>query len=171
MPPKDRCVSLPGFGKEFTVHRYEARISWKRNGAKFSDNRYSRGHQWSFDGGVTVTGSSSPNSVPLPYSVVEAVDPEEALVASASSCHMLTFLYLAAKRGFVVESYLDHAFGVMEKNSAGKLAITRITLRPKIEFSADRSPAAEELESLHHTAHEQCYIANSLKSEVVVEAG
>ena len=150
--------------------RYEARISWKRDGAKFTDIRYSRGHEWSFDGGVRVAASSSPHSVPVPYSVVEAVDPEEALVAAASSCHMLTFLFLAAKRGFVVESYVDEAFGVMEKNPEGKLAITRITLRPAIEF-ADRSPTEEELESLHHSAHEQCYVASSLKSEVVVEAG
>jgi organic hydroperoxide reductase OsmC/OhrA len=158
-------------GKESGMHRYEARISWKRDGAKFTDTRYSRGHEWSFDGGVRVPASSSPASVPVPYSVVEAVDPEEALVAAASSCHMLTFLFLAAKRGFVVESYVDEAFGVMEKTPEGKLAITRITLRPKIEFSVDRSPSGEELQSLHHSAHEECYIASSLKSEVVVEAG
>jgi len=153
------------------MHRYEARVAWKRNGAKFTDLRYSRGHEWSFDGGVRLTASSSPASVPAPYSVVEAVDPEEALVAAASSCHMLTFLYLAAKRGFVVESYEDDAFGVLEKNAQGKLAITRITLRPKIEFSADKTPSAHELEALHRSAHEECYIASSIKSEVVVEAG
>jgi organic hydroperoxide reductase OsmC/OhrA len=107
--------------------------------------------------------------VPLPYSVAEAVDPEEALVASASSCHMLWFLFTAAKRGFVVDSYVDDAFGTMEKNAAGKLAFTRITLRPKIEFSGDKTPASEELQSMHHFAHEECYIANSLKCEVVVE--
>ena len=153
------------------MHTYEARVAWKRNGAKFTDLRYSRGHEWSFDGGVRLTGSSSPSSVPVPYSVVEAVDPEEALVAAASSCHMLTFLYLAAKRGFVVESYEDDAVGVLEKNAQGKLAITRITLRPKIEFTADKTPSASELEALHHSAHEECYIASSIKSEVVVEAG
>lgn len=152
------------------MHRYEARVAWKRNGAKFTDLRYSRGHEWSFDGGVRLTGSSSPSSVPVPYSVVEAVDPEEALVAAASSCHMLTFLYLAAKRGLVVESYEDDAFGVLEKNAQGKHAITRITLRPRIEFSADKTPSAHELEGLHHSAHEECYIASSIKSEVVVEA-
>ena len=153
------------------MHRYEARVTWKRNGAKFTDLRYSRGHEWSFDGGVRLTASSSPSSVPVPYSVVEAVDPEEALVAAASSCHMLTFLYLAAKRAFVVESYEDDAFGVLEKNQQGKLAITRITLRPKIGFAADKAPSAPELEALHHSAHEECYIASSIKSEVVVEAG
>lgn len=152
------------------MHRYEARVAWQRNGAKFTDLRYSRGHEWSFDGGVRLTGSSSPSSVPVPYSVVEAVDPEEALVAAASSCHMLTFLYLAAKRGFVVDSYADDAFGVLEKNEQGKLAITRITLRPKIEFTGEKTPSAHELEALHHSAHEECYIASSIKSEVVVEA-
>lgn len=153
------------------MHRYEATISWARNGAKFSDNRYSRGHEWSFDGGVKVAASSSPTVVPAPYSVVEAVDPEEALVASASSCHMLWFLSLAARRRFIVESYLDEAFGVIEKNADGKLAFSRITLRPKVQFSADRSPTAEELESLHHAAHDECFIANSLKCEIVVEPG
>jgi organic hydroperoxide reductase OsmC/OhrA len=152
------------------MHKYEAEISWKRQGAKFSDNRYSRGHEWSFDGGVKIMASSSPSVVPAPYSVVEAVDPEEALVASAASCHMLWFLWIASRRGFVVESYTDKASGIMEKNSEGKLAITRITLRPRIEFSADRAPSAEELQSLHHSAHDECFIANSLKSEVVVEA-
>jgi len=101
--------------------------------------------------------------------VAEAVDPEEALVAATSSCHMLCFLSLAAQRGFVVDSYVDEAFGVMEKNQTGKLAITRITLRPDIQFSGDKVPSAEELKSLHHTAHEECFIANSLKSEVLIE--
>jgi organic hydroperoxide reductase OsmC/OhrA len=108
--------------------------------------------------------------VPVPYSVVEAVDPEEALVASASSCHMLWFLSIAAKRGFIVESYVDEAFGTMEKNADGKFLITRITLRPKVEFSVDRLPCADELRSIHHSAHEECFIANSLKSEIVVDA-
>ena len=97
------------------MHRHTARVSWLRNGAPFTDNRYSRGHQWSFDGGARITASSSPSVVPLPYSVAEAVDPEEALIAAASSCHMLTFLYLAAKQGFVVDSYEDDAYGTMAK--------------------------------------------------------
>ena len=151
------------------MHKYQAGISWKRDGAKFTDNRYSRGHEWSFDGGVKISASSSPSGVPVPYSVVEAVDPEEALVAAAASCHMLWFLSLAARRGYVVESYFDNAIGIMEKNSEGKLAITRITLRPQVEFSVEQAPSAEELRSLHNLAHEECYIANSLKSEVVVE--
>ena len=158
-------------GKEPRLHRYEARVAWRRNGAAFTDGRYSRGHEWSFDGGVTVPASASPAVVPAPCSVAEAVDPEEALVASASSCHMLWFLSLAAKRGFVIESYVDDAFGVVEKNSEGKLFISRITLRPRIDFSGPKRPSAEELESLHHASHAECFIANSLKSEVVVEAG
>lgn len=151
------------------MHKYEAEISWKRDGARFTDNRYSRGHEWSFDGGVKIMASSSPSVMPVPYSVVEAVDPEEALVASAASCHMLWFLSITAKRGYVVESYVDKAIGIMEKNSEGKMAITRITLRPKVEFSVDRAPSAAELQSLHHLAHAECFIANSLKSEIVVE--
>jgi organic hydroperoxide reductase OsmC/OhrA len=151
------------------AHRYEARIAWRRGDAVFSDNRYSRGHEWSFDGGVKVPASSSPALVPR-YSVERAVDPEEALVASASSCHMLWFLSLAASRGYVVDTYVDDAVGVMEKNAEGKVAITRITLRPRIDFSGDACPDAAALEELHHDAHASCFIANSLKSEIVVEA-
>ena len=152
------------------MHRYEARIAWQRAGAKFTDNRYSRGHEWSFDGGVRVPASSSPHSVRLPYSVAEAVDPEEALVAAAASCHMLWFLSLAVQRGFVVESYVDEAFGVMEPIAAGKLAFSRIHLRPRIAFAGDRQPAPQDLEALHHAAHAECFIANSLKSAVIVDA-
>jgi organic hydroperoxide reductase OsmC/OhrA len=150
------------------MHIYQARVAWKRNGATFSDSRYSRVHEWSFDGGTRIVASASPSAVPAPYSSAEAVDPEEALVACASSCHMLWFLLIAAKRGYVVESYVDDAVGVMEKNAEGKMAITRITLRPRIEFAAGKAPSAEQLESLHHGAHEECFIASSLKSEIVV---
>jgi len=153
------------------LHRYEAKITWTRDGAKFTDNRYSRGHEWSFDGGVKMKASASPSVVPLPYSIAEAVDPEEALVAAASSCQMLSFLFIAAKRGFVVDSYVDDAFGVMEKNAGGKLFISRLTLRPKIKFSGESIPTDAQLQSLHHAAHEECFIANSLKSEVIVENG
>lgn len=151
------------------MHRYEARISWQRGGAKFTDNRYSRGHEWSFDGGVTVSASSSPLTVKVPHSVAEAVDPEEALVAATSSCHMLWFLSLAGRRGFVVDRYADDAFGVMEKNADGKVAFTRITLRPQIEFVGEKLPSAAEIAALHHSAHEECFIANSLKCDVVIE--
>lgn len=151
------------------MHKYEARIAWQRAGAVFTDNRYSRGHTWSFDGGVTVPASSSPLTVKAPYSVVEAVDPEEALVAATSSCHMLWFLSLAGRQGFVVDRYTDSAFGVMEPNADGRLAFTRITLRPMIDFAGERRPSGEELAALHHRAHEACFIANSLKCDVVVE--
>lgn len=153
------------------MHKYEARISWERDGAKFVDNRFSRRHEWTFDGGCKVAASASPSVVPASFCAVEAVDPEEALVASASSCHMLWFLSLAAKRGFVVESYRDEAYGVMEKNPAGKLAFSRITLRPSIRFLAEKTPSAEELDALHHRAHDECFIANTLKCEIVVEPG
>lgn len=152
------------------MHTYKARIGWRRDGAAFSGGRYSRGHEWSFDGGVTVPASASPSHVPAPYSVEEAVDPEEAVVAAASSCHMLTFLFLAARRGFVVDSYVDAASAAMVKNSEGKEALGRITLRPVIRFAEGAAPSAEDLATLHHEAHEGCYVANSLKCEVVVEA-
>lgn len=152
------------------MHTYEARIAWSRNGAVFSDQRYGRGHEWSFDGGVRVPASASPSVVPAPCSVAEAVDPEEALVAAAASCHMLWFLSIAAERGFVVDRYDDRAVGVMERNEDGKLAITRIALRPSIVFSGNRGPEAAELAAMHRRAHEECYIANSLKTAIVVEA-
>lgn len=152
-------------------HTYEARVRWHRQQSeKFVDNRYSRAHEWAFDGGVTVRASSSPSVVPVPLSATDAVDPEEALVASASSCHMLYFLFFAAKRGFVVDGYDDEAVGVLEKNEAGKLFMSKITLRPLVTFSGDKMPTADELNALHHSAHEECFIATSLKSEIAVEA-
>jgi organic hydroperoxide reductase OsmC/OhrA len=151
------------------MSKHTATIVWQRNGAAFSDNRYSRGHTWRFDGGVEVPASSSPHSVRVPLSVEAAVDPEEAFVAALASCHMLWFLSLAAKRGFVVEAYRDEAVGVLGENDAGKLAITIVTLRPAITFGGDRRPSAQELDALHHEAHELCMIANSVKSEVRCE--
>jgi organic hydroperoxide reductase OsmC/OhrA len=152
------------------MHIYEATVTWDRGEQAFVDNRYSRGHMWSFDGGVRVNASSSPLSVPLPMSVAEAVDPEEALVAAASSCHMLFFLSYAARAGYIVDSYVDQAIGIMEKNAQGKVAITRITLRPTITFSGTRKPTAEELAHWHHESHDRCYIANSIKADIVIEA-
>jgi organic hydroperoxide reductase OsmC/OhrA len=151
------------------MSEYAATVEWRRDGAVFTDNKYSRGHRWLFDGGIEVPASSSPHSVRLPFSVEKAVDPEEALVAALSSCHMLTFLYLAAKKKFLIESYRDEAVGVMEKNELGRLAITRVTLRPEIIFGGHVMPTAAELEALHHAAHEECYIASSVKTEVRVE--
>ncbi len=151
------------------MKQFEAKLAWRRGAQSFADQRYSRAHEWIFDGGLRVPASSSPLSVPLPMSDPAAVDPEEALVAAASSCHMLFFLSLAAQRGFVVDDYRDHAVGTMEKNGEGKIAMTTIALRPAITFSLT-PPNAAELAALHHDAHAKCYIANSIKAEVVVEA-
>ena len=148
---------------------YTAKISWKSDSAEaFAANRYTRGHMWQFDGGVTVPASSSPHSVRVPYSIEAAVDPEEALVAAASSCHMLSFLYVAAKAGFNAVSYDDDAVGEMTATAEGKQWISTITLDPQIVWSG-KEPTKEELDHLHHEAHDICYIANSIKSEVVVK--
>lgn len=152
------------------MHTYEATISWSRGEDKFTDNRYSRAHTWRFDGGVEVPASSSPLVVPEPMSVAANVDPEEAFVAAVSSCHMLTFLWIAGRQGFVVDSYVDRAVGIMEKNAEGRIAVTRVTLRPRIVFSGERTPTAAEIDDMHHKAHEDCFIANSVKSEIIVES-
>jgi organic hydroperoxide reductase OsmC/OhrA len=151
------------------MSEYLATVEWRRNVATFSDNRFSRAHTWRFDGGLTVPGSSAPQVVRPPYSDPAAVDPEEAFVASASSCHMLWFLALAMKAGLIVDSYSDEAVGVLEKNTQGKLAITRITLRPRIDFSGAKVPTAAEIDALHRKAHEECYIANSVRTAITVE--
>lgn len=148
---------------------HHAEILWSRGDQPFLDNRYDRGHLWRFDGGIEVPGSSSPHVVPLPFSRQAAVDPEEAFVASLASCHMLWFLSLAAEAGFCVDDYRDQAEGRMGKNAEGKLAMTRVTLRPAVRFSAASQPSAGQLEALHHAAHEQCFIANSVNSEVRCE--
>lgn len=147
---------------------YSACIRWQRQQQTFTDQRYSRRHLWQFDGGLQVPGSSSPHSVPLPYSDPAAVDPEEAFVASVSSCHMLWFLSLAAKAGWVVDDYRDDAVGVMARNAEGQMAITVVTLRPAVRFEG-RQPPGDALARLHHEAHERCYIANSVKSEIRCE--
>ena len=147
---------------------YNALISWRSDSPEtFTKNRYSRGHSWEFDGGVSIAASSSPHVVPR-FSVEEAVDPEEALVASASSCHMLTFLYLAARAGFNVVSYTDNAVGEMATLEDGRQWVSRITLDPQIEWLGDE-PDTEALAKLHHDSHEMCFIANSIKSEIVVK--
>ena len=150
---------------------YTAKITWKSDSPEaFAKNQYSRGHSWEFDGGVTVPASSSPHAVRVPFSVEAAVDPEEALVASASSCHMLSFLWVVSKNGFVCDSYEDNAVGEMTTNEDGKQWISKITLDPQITWSGDKVPTVEELAHMHHEAHEVCYIANSIKSEVVIKA-
>ncbi len=155
-------------GEDLPMSEYTATIYWQRHGAVFTDQKYSRAHEWRFDGGATVPGSSSPHVVRLPYSDASAVDPEEAFVASLSSCHMLFFLSFAASQGFVVDSYQDAAVGVMARNEAGKMAMTLVTLRPKVVFSG-RQPTAQELDELHHRSHEECFIASSVKTDVRCE--
>jgi organic hydroperoxide reductase OsmC/OhrA len=150
------------------AHTYSATVHWQRDGANFADNSYSRGHEWRFDEGVVVPGSSAPSSVPLPMSRADAVDPEEALVAACSSCHMLFFLAFAARRGFTIDSYTDAAVGEMTKNEAGKLYISAITLDPKIVWSGDKRPTADDIAKLHERSHAECYIANSIRATVTV---
>jgi organic hydroperoxide reductase OsmC/OhrA len=150
-----------------TLAEYTATVEWDRTGAVFTDNRYSRGHRWRFDGGVEVPASSSPHSVPEPLSVAAAVDPEEAFVASISSCHMLWFLSIAAKHGLVVDSYRDDAVGVMGRSADGKVFVTTVTLRPRVALGGSKTATREELAAMHHEAHEACYIANSIRTEVL----
>lgn len=149
---------------------YVATVEWNRDGQPFLDNRYSRAHDWRFDGGAVVRGSSAPSSVPIPMSDPAAVDPEEALVAAVSSCHMLFFLAFAAKAGFTVDGYRDEAVAVMGKDDRGKISITAVILRPAVVFSGESRPDAAALADLHHRAHEHCYIANSIRAPVTVEA-
>jgi organic hydroperoxide reductase OsmC/OhrA len=152
------------------MSEYTARVKWIRQDHEpYIDNRYSRGHEWSFDGGAVVPASSSPHVVPLPYSVEANVDPEEAFVASLSSCHMLFFLSIAARNRFLVDAYVDNAVGLMENDEDGRMTMTRVTLRPEVSFSGDRVPTMEELKRIHHQSHEQCFIANSVKTVVVTD--
>ena len=151
------------------AHEYKATIVWRRQeGEDFSKGRYSRAHEIRFDGGITILGSASPSVVPLPFSREDAVDPEEMLVAALSNCHMLTFLDLARRAGIVIDSYEDEAVGMMERIAPMRMAITKVTLRPKIVY-ASAPPDKAKLDELHHQAHELCFIANSVKTEVTVE--
>jgi len=151
------------------AHIYKACVHWARGDADFASGRYSRVHQWDFDEGVSVRASSSPLSVRLPYSAADAVDPEEALVAAASSCHMLFFLSFAQKAGFLIDGYEDEASGLMDEDARGRQSITKIILRPRIAFAGERRPSEAQLADLHHRSHEHCYIASSIRANVVVE--
>lgn len=148
---------------------YTAEIRWSRNGAAFLDNRYSRAHRWHFDGGAEVNASASPQIVAVPMSDPAGVDPEEAFVASLSSCHMLWFLAIAAKRGFIVENYEDEAEGTLSPNDSGRMAMTRVILRPRVEFAPGKLPSSAELAAMHEEAHVKCFIAASVLTEVLVE--
>jgi organic hydroperoxide reductase OsmC/OhrA len=147
---------------------FRATIRWSRDGDVFTDGRYSRGHVWAFDG-IEVPGSSAPSSVRVPLSRPDAVDPEEALVAAASSCHMLFALDFARKAGFRVDSYEDAAQGVMTPNAAGKLFLSRITLSPVMVFSGEKRPTDADVAAIHHQAHAECYVAHSLRAEMLID--
>lgn len=148
------------------MSEHKATITWRMSGGDFLKGRYSREHTWTFDGGVTVPASSSPAAVPVPYSNPANVDPEEAFVASIASCHMLTFLYVAYREGFEVASYEDEAVGVMTKNERGVPWVSAVTLHPKIEYRGERTPTPEQLAKLHHRAHDECFISNSVKTQI-----
>jgi organic hydroperoxide reductase OsmC/OhrA len=148
---------------------HTAEIRWARKDACFIDSKYSRAHRWTFDGGAVVQASSSPQVVRVPLSDPSCVDPEEAFVAALASCHMLWFLDFAARHGFVVDSYADAALGQMGKNAEGKEVVISVTLRPHVLFSGDTAPSDSSLNQLHHEAHENCYLANSVLTKIHVE--
>ena len=150
------------------MSEHKAIIHWQNRGPDFLKGKYSREHTWSFDGGLTVNASSSPAVVPVPYSNAAYVDPEEAFVASVSSCHMLTFIYLASRQGFQVDNYVDEAVGVIAKNENGAAWVSSITLNPQITYGSQKTPTEADIDRLHHSAHEQCFIANSIKTLVKV---
>lgn len=147
------------------MSEHKVSLIWKRGDKPFEYQKYSRDHTWKFNGGHEMQASAAPAYLGNP----QLVDPEEAFVASLSSCQMLTFLAIAAKKKFVLDEYHDDATGYMEKNADGKLAITRVTLKPRLRFSDEKQPTAQEIEEMNHAAHEQCFIANSVKTEVKVE--
>ena len=147
------------------MSEHKATIDWKRETPDFAYETYNRDHDWIFDAGVTVRASANPAYL----GSETCVDPEEAFVASLSSCHMLTFLAITARKKFVVDSYCDEAVGVLAKDAAGRLAVTKVSLRPQVRFGGDKVPSPEELRQLHEQAHHACFIANSVKTEIVVE--
>ena len=150
-------------------HLYKATVSWRRGDGEFAKGRYSRGHSWRFDGGIEVPASASPQVVPKPYVVEAAVDPEEAFVASLASCHLLSFLWLAAKAGFVVDAYADDAVGVLAPKEGGRMWVSTVTLRPRVRFAPGAAPDAAAFADLHHRAHEECFIASSVRTDVRCE--
>ena len=162
MNPNELESQLPVF--PFTL-----KIAWERRDALFTDNRYSRVHRWTFDGGATIASSASPHIVPIPLSDPAAVDPEEAFVAAISSCHMLWFLSIAASRGLVIDAYEDRPVGYLEKDSTDHLAVTRVSLRPTIRFSGQTIPGPDVVATIHDQAHERCFIANSVRTQITVD--
>jgi len=150
------------------MSEHRASIAWKLTGPNFRKGHFSREHTWTFDGGVTVPASPSTTVIPAPWSNPEGVDPEEALVASIASCHMLTFLWVAARQGFEIESYADEAVGVLTKNERRIPWVSAVTLHPRVVYAGDKRPTHEEEAQLHHAAHDQCFIANSVKTAITV---
>lgn len=148
---------------------HTAEIFWERYDSRFTDNRYSRVDRWGFDGGADIPASSSPHIVRVPFSDPSCVDPEEAFVASLSSCHMLWFLSFAVRDGYLVDRYADAAVGEMAKNAGGREAVTCVTLRPAVTFSGELVPDDAALARLHHEAHDSCFLANSLKTVIEIE--
>ncbi len=153
------------------MSEHSATVVWQRNDQAFTDNAYSRAHHWRFDGGAVVAASASPDVVPLPMSVAENVDPEEAFVAALASCHMLFFLSIAAKRGYLIDSYTDAALGYTGKNDEGKVAVTKVVLEPKVSFTGEKIPTAEQVRQMHERSHDLCFIANSVKTEIIIRSG
>ena len=147
------------------MHEYRAATTWRRTSADFTYDTYNRAHEVRFGSGHIAPWSAAPEF----KGDVDRVNPEEAYVASLSTCHMLTFLAVAARKRFIIDSYVDEAVGVMEKNAQGKYWVSRVTLRPKVTFSGDRQPSSQEISELHHAAHENCFVANSVRSAVTVE--
>jgi len=150
---------------------YTATISWARGDQPFSDGKYSRAHEVSFDGGVSMPASSSPHVVRVPLSREDAVDPEEMLVAALSSCHMLFLLDFARRAGFVIDAYVDQAEGVVGKDDRGRIAVTQVRLNPVVAWAGDKRPTPEEVRELHHKAHEACFIANSFRGDIAIGGG
>jgi organic hydroperoxide reductase OsmC/OhrA len=167
---ENRIVFGAGVIRTEGMGEYVAVVRWERSGeaADFFKGKYSREHSWKFDGGATVAASPSPQVVRPPFSNPANVDPEEAFVASISSCHFLTFVWLASREGFLVESYEDRAIGKMAKNEKGAEWMSEVTLNVNVVYGGDKKPAHEDEGRLHHAAHAQCYIANSVKTRIVV---
>jgi organic hydroperoxide reductase OsmC/OhrA len=150
------------------MSEHRATVRWEQSGGPFAKRQYSRAHSWSFDGGVTVPAAASPSAVPAQFTDASAVDPEEAYVAAIASCHLLSFLPLAALAGFEVLRYDDEAVGRMTKNEAGKFWVSEVELHPRITWAEGKAPSAQQLAELHHRAHDDCYIASSVRTEIRV---
>lgn len=149
------------------MSEHKIKILWEKGKDIFIDNQYSRSHTWILDGGLEIPASASPFIVPLPLSNPRAIDPEEAFVASISSCHMLWFLHIAARRKICIEAYSDEAFGIMKENSSGYFYIEKVTLQPSVKFSGNKIPTNDEHLFMHNEAHKKCFIANSVNTKIV----